>query len=180
MPTSDRAYLWPCNCRSLCTAAHSRLRRSWPLTARLRRANGTPSARHWERVFNLRRVLNRKRVHKEWQLIAIDVMRQLHMNLSHSAHVKAVRFDIRAHRVCIGQCRRSPQQRRARSRGTSSSEIEVAKILVHLVAAPRRRRRRNEKEDEDNKNTSKRRRSKHGVLERKYAQLRCPKPLAFD
>ena len=53
--------------------------------------------------------------------------------LSHFAHVKAIRFDIAAHRVCIGQCRRSPQQRRARSRGTSSSEIEVAQILVHLA-----------------------------------------------
>ena len=42
--------------------------------------DGAPSARHWERVFNLRRVLNRKRVHKEWQLIAIDVIRELHMN----------------------------------------------------------------------------------------------------
>ena len=55
MLTSDRAYLWPCTCRSLCTAAHSRLRRSWPLTARLRRANGAPSARHWERVLSPRR-----------------------------------------------------------------------------------------------------------------------------
>ena len=53
--------------------------------------------------------------------------------LSHFAHVKAIRFDIGAHRVCIGQCRRSPQQRRARSRGTSSSEIEVAQILAHVV-----------------------------------------------
>ena len=52
---SGRAFLAPCACRSLCTAAHSRLRRSWPLTARLRRANGAPSARHWERVLNPRR-----------------------------------------------------------------------------------------------------------------------------
>ncbi len=75
MLTSDRAYLWPSNCRSLCTAAHSRLRRSWPLTARLRRANGAPSARHWERVLNPRRALNRKRVYKEWQLTAMDIIR---------------------------------------------------------------------------------------------------------
>ena len=71
----------------------------------------------------------------------------------------------------------SPRQH---SRGTSSSEIEVAQIMVHLVAAPRRRGKRDEKEDEDNKNTSKRRRSKHCVLVRKYGQLRCPKPLALD
>ena len=134
------------------------------------------------RELNRRRVLNRKRAHKAWQLTAIDAIRELplavHISVracaprcyskphdrSHSGHVKAIRFDIGAHRVCIGQCRRSHQQRRARSRGTSSSDIEVAKILVHLVAAPRRRRRRDEKEDEDNKNTSKRRRSKHRVL----------------
>ena len=72
---SERAYLWACICRSLCTAAHSRLRRSWPLTARLRRANGAPSARHWERVFNPRR-------HKTLQLSTAAILISVHFALT--------------------------------------------------------------------------------------------------
>ena len=61
----------------------------------------------------------------------------------------------------------------------------VDMMVSHTYAGPPRgsaeeEEKRDEKEDEDNKNTSKRRRSKHCVLERKYARLRCPKPLAFD
>ena len=81
--------------------------------------------------------------------------------------------------LAIDAHRRQCDLHRRHSRLTISTEIEVAQILGHFVAAPRRWR-RDEKEDEDNNNTSKRRRSKHCVLERKYAQLRCPKPLVFD
>ena len=81
--------------------------------------------------------------------------------------------------LAIDTHRRQCELHRRHSRLTISTEIEVAQILGHFVAGPRRWR-RDDKEDEDNKNTSTRRRSKHCVLERKYAQLRCPKPLVFD